>query len=242
MAQTPRYRRHTTVRTEGHPETRGLKAMVEARDGGETGVESIRFLKGGDLWAAADRGEWDEELAEAAMATEEGKELPSLRELIKTPEMKLQEPYGVLVKYLDGLTGMTLRLGKVANRFLYSHRLQDGTVQATRFYGGPWNNRNLFKALAHAIQHHFVHAKSPYPVERTLLTTGMTAAMVESFAAEGKPIQTPHLRIAYKTADWSAVRENGETWKILTEDLPQPMGITRGGHRAQKAREALQGK
>jgi len=209
-----------------------LQTMVEARDGGESGVESVQLLQGDALWDAAERGQWDPLLAEAALATELGKDQLPLRELVESPALNQQTPYGVLVKYIDGLTGVSLRLGKRANRFLYAHRRAGGAVEATWFYGGPWNNRNLFKALSHAIQSHFREQRSPYPVERTLLTTGLTAAMVDSRAAEGKTIATPHLKIAYKAADWSSFRERGESWKILSDDVPEPRGITRGGHRA----------
>lgn len=208
-----------------------LQAMVESRHGGETGVESVVFLKGPELWAAAERGEWDVALAEAALAAESGQATQPLKELMQTPNLKSVEPHGVLIRYADGLVGVSLRLGAKGNRFLYAHRLDHGTVQATSFYGGPWDNRNLFKALSHAIQTHFIEQKPPYPIERTLLTTGLTSAMVESFAAGGQRIETPHLKIAYEAGDWSRVREFGASWKILTEDMPQPRGITRGGHR-----------
>jgi hypothetical protein len=211
-----------------------LQSMVESRAGGESGVKSIQYLSADELWAAAERGEWDVKLAEAALATELVKELPPLKELMETPEMKLQEPYGVLVNYLDGLQAITLRLGKVSNRFLYAHRLADDSIEATRFYGGPWENRNLFKALSHAIQSHFRGEEQHYPLERTLLTTVMTAAMVRSKVAKGKSIERTELQVAYKSGDWSSLRERGETWQILTEDMPQPRGITRGGHGADK--------
>lgn len=213
-----------------------LQSMVEARAGGESGVKNLRYLNADELWRAAERGDWDVTLAEAALATELGQGLPPLKELMQTPEMKLQEPYGVLVEYLDGLRAMTLRVGKVGNRFLYAHRLVDDSVQATRFYGGPWENRNLFKALSHAIQVHFRGEEPHYPLERTLLTTVMTDAMVLSKAAGGKAIDRPELQVAYKSGDWSALRERGETWKILTDDIPQPRGITRGGHGAEKVK------
>jgi hypothetical protein len=211
-----------------------LQSMVETRPGGESGVKQVRYLKAAELWRAADRGEWDVKLAEAALATELGEDLPPLRELMQTPEMKLQEPYGVLIDYADGLRAISLRLGKVSNRFLYAHRLADDSVQATRFYGGPWENRNLFKALSHAIQSHFRSEGPLYPVERTLLTTVMTAAMVLSKAADGKAISRPEMQVAYQSEDWSALREQGATWRILTEDLPQPRGITRSGHGADR--------
>ena len=37
----------------------------------------------------------------------------------------------------------------------------------------------------------------PYPLERTLLTTGLTEAGVDSLFQEQKRIETPHLAVAY---------------------------------------------
>ena len=208
-----------------------LQSMVEARAGGETGVKSVRLLRGDELWTAAERGEWDPRLADAALATELGPNVPPLREYVKTPEGGQSPPHAIVVKYADGLTGVALRVSNAGTRFLYAHRLADGKVEATRFYVGPWNNRNLFKALSRAIQHHFRNGESPYPVERTLLTTGITLAAVDSAIAGGKTIETPDLAIRYEPTDWSAMRERGASWKILREDAPEPRGITKGGHR-----------
>jgi hypothetical protein len=43
----------------------------------------------------------------------------------------------------------------------------------------------------------FVTGKAPYPVERTLLTSGLTAAGLRSLA-EGKRLETPHLAVKYE--------------------------------------------
>jgi hypothetical protein len=40
-----------------------------------------------------------------------------------------------------------------------------------------------------------------YPIERTLLTTGMLHAAMRSLA-ERRPIETPHLDIRYEPTDW----------------------------------------
>ena len=53
---------------------------------------------------------------------------------------------------------------------------------ATALFNGPWGNRCLFKALSHAIQHLFRTRSEPYPVERTLLATGILEAAMTSFA------------------------------------------------------------
>ena len=42
----------------------------------------------------------------------------------------------------------------------------------------------------------------PYPVERTLLTTGILDAVMTSQHTGGKRVETPHLDIAYQPTDW----------------------------------------
>lgn len=40
--------------------------------------------------------------------------------------------------------------------------------------------------------------KTPWPIERTLLTTGMTAAGIESLFQKQKRLDTPHLAVQYQ--------------------------------------------
>ena len=39
------------------------------------------------------------------------------------------------------------------------------------------------------------------------------------------PIDTPELNVAYQPRDYRAMREMGATWKIITDETPQPKGI-----------------
>jgi hypothetical protein len=57
---------------------------------------------------------------------------------------------------------------------------------------------SFFSPLVNHIEQLFLTGQSPYPVERTLLTTGLVAAAVESLRQEQARQETPHLNIAYQ--------------------------------------------
>ncbi len=219
-----------------------LQSMVEARKGGETGVARVQFLHGQALWDAAEAGLWSPRLADAAMAAEFGPDpaRPTLRALVQTPPLNREPPHGILLTYRDGFRAIALKVGArsekqhaSATRWNFACQLAgEENPRATALYSRLWENRCLFKALAHAIQVFFREQEAPYPVERTLLTTGVLDAAMESRLQAGKDLETPHLAIAYRPRDFRAVREMGATWKILTPDTPQPPGIDTSGRRS----------
>jgi hypothetical protein len=199
-----------------------LQSLVEARRGGETGIANVELLTGDSLWKAAEEGRWSLPLVQAALDAElRDKKMP-VREF---DAKNGGRAHGMLLAYKSGLKAIVLKLGESAIRWNFACQIEgERSPRATSFYVGPWNNRNLFKALSHAIQHHFIHRESPYPVERTLLVTGALDASMHS-RAEKRTIETPHLAIAYKPKDFRAMREMGETWKIITEQTREPEGI-----------------
>ncbi len=211
-----------------------LQSMVEGRRGGETGVVQVQFLEGEALWQAAQEGRWSPTLAAAALAARPIAGLPSARELLQ-PMAKAggDRPFvshGILVTYRDGTRGTMLAAGITGIRWYFACQLAGETgPRATSFYVGPWQNRNLFKALSHAIQTHFRERRAPYPVERTLMTTGILDAAMDSRIQGGAVRETPQLRFAYQPRDFRPMREMGASWKLLTEDRPEPKGIEYGG-------------
>jgi hypothetical protein len=199
-----------------------LESLVEARRGGETGLARVEFLEGDRLWDAARQGRWSLALGEAAMAAETGRPI-SLRE-----QAGKTGGHGLLLTYRDGLRAAVLKIGSSSTRWSFACKLAgEAAPRAFRYYVGPWGNRNLFQALSHAIQAHFRNGRSPYPIERTLLTTGILEAAMRS-RHERRAIDTPHLQIAYAAGDWRAFRENGATWRIITAETPEPMGLNPG--------------
>jgi hypothetical protein len=203
-----------------------LQSIVEGRAGGETGVERVQYLSDSALWRAADAGKWSPALLLAAC-----KARPRSGEREWTmEELRRALKWGLLVQYRDGLRALVAKVGDDGTRWNFACRIAgDPRPNATSLQVGPWQNRNLFKALAHAIQAHFRTARPPYPVERTLLTTGLVAAGVESHYRGDIPFETPHLAVAYTSKDFSALRENGASWQAVTEKANEPRGIDRLG-------------
>ena len=209
-----------------------LQSMVEFRRGAETGVAQVQFLEGAALWKAASDGLWSPDVAQAALSTDPPLPNVSARDLIRPPTQG--EPFihhAILVQYRDGLRSIVLGASPGGGiKWHFACRI-DGEPKplVTSFYVGPWQNRNLFKALAHGIQTHFRNHRAPYPVERTLLTTGVLAAAMDSRFEGGRVLDTPQLNMAYKARDFYTMRELGATWKLITEDIPQPKGIAPNG-------------
>jgi hypothetical protein len=197
-----------------------LQAFIEARRGGETGVTHVEFLPREALFRAAEHGRWSLELARAAMSAEFGDNVPDI-----TQPIGGHEPWGILVTYRDGTKGTMLKLGYSGTRWNFACRLAgERQPRVTSHYVGPWRNRCLFMALSNAIQQFFIRRESPYPVERTLLTTGIVEAAVRSRAA-GERLETPHLDIGYQPRDYRALREDGSSWRILTENAAESIGF-----------------
>lgn len=209
-----------------------LQSFVESRRGGETGVSEVQLIEGDAVWKAADEGRWSEPLALTAMRAAEGNNFGSLRSFVEQAGGKVNKVHVILIKYRDGLKATVLRIGNSATRWCFACRLKGmPDPLATSMYVGPWNNRNLFKALSHAIQTFIRDAKPPYPVERTYLVTGMLAAAMDSRFERNAPLPTPHLDFAYSPTNFRDMREMGDSWKIITENMPEPAGIDTSGKR-----------
>ena len=198
-----------------------LQAFIESRKGGETGIREVEFLPRQALFDAAQKGRWSFDLARAAMRVEYGDKVPDL-----TRPINGVEPWGILLTYRDGTKASVLRLGYYSGvRWNFAAKLAgEKTPRTTSHYVGPWRNRCLFMALSNAIQQFFVRREAPYPVERTLLTTGVLEAAVRSRAA-GYAMETPHLDITYQARDFRGMREMGESWKIITEETKETVGF-----------------
>ena len=72
-----------------------------------------------------------------------------------------------------------------------------GEVRSTLCYI-PTENSNNFSPLVDSIARMFITGRRDYPVERTLLTTGALAFLMESRYQGHRRLETPELKIAYR--------------------------------------------
>jgi hypothetical protein len=175
-----------------------LQCMIERRAGGESGVVSVQCLEGDAVWEAGDKGLWSRELAAAACAVIEDKPQGSMEEQVEKPAV-------FLLEHRDGLRSAALMLQGYVHNWSYAARIE-GQIAATEFYLQPDGPGANFGYLSRNIQQFFQTGKAPYPPERTLLTTGIIDAAMNSRYEDHRVVETPYLNIAYQSYDEMPVR------------------------------------
>ena len=169
-----------------------LQCMIERREGGESGIMAIQCLEGDSVWEAGESGKWSLELAEAACAQIEN--CPDSTFIEGCPN-----PTAFLLEHSDGFCSTVLMLNGYVSDFAYAATIGD-SVEATEVYlqNGPPHSH--FSYLSLNIEEMFVTGEPQYPVERTLLVTGVLDALMHSRAEGYTRIETPHLaEIAYRS-------------------------------------------
>ncbi len=176
-----------------------LQCMIERREGGESGVVAIQCLEGESVWEAGESGKWSLELAEAACAQIENRPDSTFRE-------GCPNPTAFLLEHSDGFCSTVLMLNGYVSDFAYSAKV-GSTIDATEVYlqNGPPHCH--FSYLSLNIEEMFVTGEPQYPVERTLLVTGVLDALMHSRAEGYTRIETPHLaEIAYRSHEKMPIR------------------------------------
>jgi hypothetical protein len=192
----------------------GLQCMVERRKGGETGVKAVTCLQGEEMWKALDRGDWSKACLEAALPLVPAHAKGDYR----TITTKTADAGVFLIEYRDGLKAAVAMLnGWVyegdGGAFLFAGKLKEkDRPQATLFYLQQPEPFAHFAYLVKAIDSMIQTGHAPYPVERTLLTTGILDAVMTSKAEKNRRLETPHLEIKYKPTDWP----------FATDPVPKP--------------------
>jgi hypothetical protein len=178
----------------------GLQCMVERRKGGETGVRAVHWIQGDGVWECG----YSKDLLVAALSRSDtplGLTVKDGRtqDLVGSGELQklVQKPIAFVIEYNDGLRATMLNLRGAVEDFNFAARVKRQGIVSTQFLLTPIPNVTYSACLMNKVAEMFTTGRAPYPVERTLLTSGITEACHESGGAN-KRLETPHLAVRYQ--------------------------------------------
>lgn len=210
---------HGPLESYGYHILEVAQSLAERRRGYETGVRSVQCLYDEGFWAAWESGDaWSGELQDAALAAVPHPHEPprafydsrraTARQNIRPPRgTPLTQPYlgaerAFLVEYRDGLRVTVLMLAGYAQQWGAAVRLRGQPEPfACAFFQDRSEFHSNFSHLTFMVEEHILHGRSPYPVERTLLASGLIDAGMTSHYEDGRLIETPYLDIQYAPPD-----------------------------------------
>jgi len=202
-----------TLTTYGFHGLEMTQALAEQRKGGETGIKRVRCITGKEVWEAAGKV-YDPALLDAALEKVGAHKVPAG----KKREDMVAEPILFAIEYVDGLKVNLFTLNGLVTGWSSAWSYKDGRSSATLLASEATHDNIRFDWLMKGVEDMYLTGKPSWPVERTLMTSGVLDAALISKRDGGKMVETPYLQFAYKS-DW--------TWRppaemMTTKTMPKP--------------------
>jgi hypothetical protein len=171
-----------------------FQCLVERRRGAETGVAWVQCLQGDALWKALDDGTVPKGALHAALGTIS----------IESSALRQEDAIALfLFQYNEGLRGAVLMLSDDVGGTSVALKLKgERRVLATRFEERTQPAYPHFAYLLKAIERMIHTGRPSYPVERTLLTSGILDRALTSRVQKETKLMTPELAIRYRPVDY----------------------------------------
>ncbi len=185
-----------------------IQCMAERRRGGETGVKWIQAYRGDKFWDALAQGVWPRSLMDAALCRSHTltPARAGFNDVFPTADdMRriVKDPVAYRYEHTDGLKCTMLLMSGLVKDFNFAAEVEGSRKPfSTQMYlpmpDGRTTLASFFSPLNNNMEKMFLTGQPTYPIERTLLTTGLTAAGVESLYRKQARYDTPHLAIKYQ--------------------------------------------
>lgn len=175
-----------------------VQCLAEQRAGAETGVAAVQCLTGDKVWEAELRGVYDRKLLDRALTHLKFTKIP----VGKRVEELVKEPVLWIIDYRDGLRANVFTFNGAVGDWCAAWSYADSdSVDSTHFQTQEYRPLGHFGLQLTGIEQMF-HTGSPaWPVERTLLTSGVLDELLISKRQGGTRRETPNLAIRYQS-DW----------------------------------------
>ena len=181
------------------------QCMSERRRGGEVGIESVHALRGENLWRKLESREITKQLFVSALMRSHhlpvDNGFPTAPVTFQWARTALPNTTGYFIQHRDGFHTAIFMTG--IRDFNYAGMRADtgeiiGCQMMLPMPGSSATTADFFSPLTRHIEKMILLGTTDYPVQRTLLTSGMVIAGVDSLAAGEQPIATPEMNVVYQ--------------------------------------------
>ncbi len=208
-----------------------LQCMVERRDrkGKPQGVVAVTCLEGDAVWDAGAKGVWSRELLDHALGRSRSLNPGDIRQNTldyvpppnREPYPRPNHPVAYLVEYADGFRATTLTLNGHIDDTSIAARIAgspDRIVSTLMYLPAP-PGANFFNPLVLRIEDFLRTRRPPYPIERTLLTSSILDAALDSRIQGHRRIETPELA----AIDYEAPADSGYIRTPISDPAPNTL-------------------
>jgi hypothetical protein len=179
------------------------QCMSDRRKGGEVGIQRVLALRGAKMWEYAATRDTTQRLLVAALTRSHNLPVkdgyPTDAVTFEWARKVFPDGWAYFIDHRDGFrttlfmlpihdfnyAGLNRRTGEIISCQMYLPMPTHGSSTA-----------DFFNPQIRHIERMVIENRQPYPLERTLLTSGMTLAGVESFH-RGATVETPEMAVRY---------------------------------------------
>ncbi len=193
------------------------QCMSERRRGGERGIRRIQALRDQALWRALEGDDRATTRRLMVAALNRSHNLPAttgyLSDAVTFEWARKSFPamLGYLIDHVDGFR-TTLFLASIRDFNYAGLRADNGEIISCQMYlpmpGQSATTADFFNPLVRHIEDLVMNGRANYPIERTLLTSGMVIAAVDSLHRGGAMVETPEMNVRYDAPRESQFRRD----------------------------------
>jgi hypothetical protein len=184
------------------------QCMSERRKGGEVGIQRVTALRGEAFWNRVAQRPDTRRLVESALSRSHNLPVtdgyPTDPVTVDWARRVFPNGWGYFIEHRDGFH-TTLVMVDIRD-FNYAGLDRSGRIHSCQMYlpmpTHGSTTADFFNPQIRHIERMVLTGRQPYPVERTLLTSGMTLAGVQSLH-RGVPVETPEMAVRYSVPNES---------------------------------------
>lgn len=180
------------------------QCMSERRRGGEVGIRSVEVVRGSKLWERVAGLDTTGRLLVSALSRSHNLPVengyPTDPITVDWARKTFPDSFAYFIEHRDGFR-TTLFMLPIRDFNYAGLNGENGEVVSCQMYlpmpGHGSSTADFFNPLVRHIERMVLDGRAPYPVERTLLTSGMTLAAVDSIHRGDQRVETPEMEVRY---------------------------------------------